>query len=113
MNELATLKWYHYGQNNSGGYYVEPAKNVWVQGSSVAAIEASFESLGCSTEFCSCCGERWYGPWDDTDLTETPEYYGQPLQDMAEPPLNFGDVDTPFGLLVFADGTEKVLHLEP
>lgn len=109
--EALTLKWYHYNQNNSGGYFVDPAQHVWVQGTSADDVERRFEALGFDDSFCLCCGERWSGPWGEDDLTEQPEYYGKKLTELDEKPWSFGRHETPFGLLVYANGATQLLTL--
>lgn len=58
---------YHYRQNNSGGYFLEPAIHVFIQADSVwqADVIAEENGLyfnGCEVgRDCPCCGDRWYG----------------------------------------------------
>lgn len=113
MKELAKLKWYCFDQNNSGGYFTPPARFVWVQGFNPGDIQARFDSLGVSTEYCPCCGERWTRARDLSELTDTPEHFGRPLDQLTEPPSNVTrESKVPFGLLVFYNGTQKILHTE-
>lgn len=54
-------KWFEFSQNNSGGYYLGPAKYVFIQADdSDAAYAILSEQEGFSTSYCECCGERWY-----------------------------------------------------
>ena len=59
---------YSFRQNNSGGYYTEPAKHIIVKDAkdSEHATEIALASgmylggVAAGTD-CSCCGDRWYG----------------------------------------------------
>lgn len=64
MLEAAIPKgtWFHFNQNNSGGYYTGPARNVLIAAEDMDAARARLEAQeGYSSESCSCCGSRWYG----------------------------------------------------
>jgi len=58
---------YSFNQNNSGGYYTEPAKNIIVQDArdekhaTEIALKAGmyFDGVAYGTD-CDCCGDRWY-----------------------------------------------------
>jgi len=53
---------YKFVQNNSGGYYVGPAEFV-VRAESVEGAWAELKKQEWfTTDFCECCGERWYNP---------------------------------------------------
>jgi hypothetical protein len=53
---------YKFVQNNSGGYYVGPAEFV-VRAESVDGAWAELKNQEWfTTDFCECCGERWYNP---------------------------------------------------
>jgi len=53
---------YKFVQNNSGGYYVGPAEFV-VRAESVDSAWAALKKQEWfTTDFCECCGERWYNP---------------------------------------------------
>lgn len=73
---------YHYSQNNSGGVFCEPAGEVIVEADSRdeandIAVEYGVYFNGCATGYdCSCCGDRWYEPWED-EGTDKPEIYGE------------------------------------
>lgn len=110
QNQPTSMKWYQYHQNNSGGYYVEPAQNVWVQGSDCSDIVRRFEALGFDDSYCPCCGERWSHPYDDSELSDEPEFYGEKLTELKEKPWQF-DSEVPFGILIFADGSTQTLTI--
>lgn len=76
---------YTYRQNNSAGYFVRDENvDVYVIIEADSADEANAKALdiglyfnGCHTgQDCSCCGDRWYEPWDDG--TVEPTIYDQP-----------------------------------
>jgi len=58
---------YRFDQNNSGGYYSRPAKNIIVKDArdEKHAVEIAlkagmyFDGVADGTD-CSCCGDRWY-----------------------------------------------------
>lgn len=66
-----------FNQNNSGGYFSDPSRNVIVEADSLdEAIKksephftlcggsgryADYDDCGC----CPCCGHRWSLPWND------------------------------------------------
>jgi len=77
--------YYVFEQNNSGGYYVGP-ETVFVKATTPEmAWEILRKQEWFTTEYCECCGERWYSPdcvWstsaplkgevvDGTDITYT------------------------------------------
>ena len=77
------LKWFHFPQNNSGGYFIEDdvvGADVYIQApTAVVAIEKAKKLFDGRSEYCDCCGERWY--YDEyTKGTVTPEKYGEPLE---------------------------------
>lgn len=78
---------YAFIQNNSGGrFHREHADGishyVVVEGQDYEEIIRRAETIGLyfdgceSGRDCSCCGDRWYRPWGDSELTETPTIYG-------------------------------------
>lgn len=87
MNDLVVtekkLKWFHYNQNNSGGYFIQNdvvAEDVFVQAFSAAEASAIVSpALEEYSQYCECCGERWYYWQDDEDGTDEPEKYGESI----------------------------------
>ena len=76
------MAFFTYSQNNSGGYFHEPAKYVIVEADSpdhadeIAESHCDIYFHGCMIgSDCSCCGDRWSQRWEDG--TEKPEVYGQ------------------------------------
>lgn len=64
---------YKFVQNNSGGYYVGPAEFV-VRAESVDGAWAELKKQEWfTTDFCECCGERWYNPEVLEPINETSE----------------------------------------
>lgn len=88
MNNVTTLKWFHYRQNNSGGYLIvndEVAEDVFIQASSAAEAEERAEAIFAeNSEYCECCGRRWSTGWkSDSDGTDVPCSYGTPITEEA------------------------------
>lgn len=80
------MAWFHYRQNNSGGMWHKTAtvdENVFIEATSMTDADDKFMAIGgyfdgCSTNRdCICCGDRWGRAYEDG--TDTPLYYGQPL----------------------------------
>lgn len=75
---MSESRFYRFHQNNSGGDFLAPAIDVWVEASS--ADEANriaqdngiyFDGIDSDTD-CWCCGDRWY-PADEADAYAAPE----------------------------------------
>jgi hypothetical protein len=81
-------KFFTFHQNNSGGILHLPAKNVIVEAvdkeeANEIAQENGVYFNGCNTGAdCSCCGDRWY-PASDYDANDTPQIYGEELEDIV------------------------------
>lgn len=60
--QSSEYKWYHFTQNNSGGYYSKPAKDILIElrdeekGLAKLVLNCL---LDIDYDFCECCGERW------------------------------------------------------
>ena len=79
--ELAVkLKWFHYSQNNSGGYFIKDdmvCEDVFIQDVSAKRAQLRAEEIfEDRSDYCPCCGERWYTDTSDKDGTDVPEIYG-------------------------------------
>ena len=68
---------YSFRQNNSGGYYTKPARNIIVKDArdSEHATEIALASgmyLGgvAAGMDCGCCGDRWYGMDEQHDTLD-------------------------------------------
>ena len=79
------LYWVEFRQNNSGGYFIrngEVSDVVFIQGKSVEDIERIAESiLSSHSDYCECCGGRWYMWVDESCLTDEPSNYETPLKE--------------------------------
>lgn len=86
------LLWFHFRQNNSGGYFIDDemvCEDVFIQAVNAAEVRAKAEELFDSrSEYCECCGERWYTEVDESDGHPQPTKYGEVLFDLA--PIYFG-----------------------
>jgi hypothetical protein len=81
---------FQFNQNNSGGYFVYDDKvgiseYVIVEAkNALDAWETLNKILDSSTEnawsYCSCCGERGYDVNDDSDGTNQPCIYDEPIE---------------------------------
>ena len=68
---------YSYRQNNSGGYYCQPAKHILVKNARdeehateiAMAAGMYFHGVAAGSD-CSCCGDRWYNIADEYDSLE-------------------------------------------
>lgn len=88
MNEVTTtkpvLKWFTYNQNNSGGYFIideSVCETVVIQAISAREANRVAEDLFAGrSDFCECCGERWYSLWEDEEGDDVPSVYGEPLE---------------------------------
>ena len=82
------MAFYTYSQNNSGGFFCEPAKYVIVEADSQdeaneIAQEHGVYFNGCATGVdCSCCGDRWYPCWEDA--TDEPMIYNTPAAEYKD-----------------------------
>ena len=93
------LKWFEFGQNNSGGSFVvtsELCHRVWIQAPNDVAALAKALDLGVYLHGvrdgidCGCCGDRWHEPYRPTEFPmdygsgltfSGPEEYAQYLAD--------------------------------
>lgn len=88
---VTTTKFFTFGQYNSGGSFDHDPEagigyNVCVEARDAADAKARAEQIGvyfngCDTGMdCPCCADRWFDCLDDSDGTEEPEKYGEPLK---------------------------------
>ena len=68
---------YRFSQNNSGGFYTGPARNIIVKGAeshgdAVGAAEKAGMYLDGvkSGRDCECCGDRWHGTGGEFDTLD-------------------------------------------
>ena len=86
--KLEPLKWFHFSQNNSGGYFIrneDVAEDVYVQAvdakQATAFAEMIFEDY---SEFCECCGPRWTTDYiRDEDGYDVPTKYDEPVDEIV------------------------------
>ena len=108
------MKWFLWGQNNSGGSFVEDehlTHRVFIQAETEEEAEAKAFGFGVYYNGvedgidCDCCGDRWYLP-EEVSLpqvyanAETIEEYAQYLAD------NYGWC-SPEARLFYKDGSVK------
>ena len=82
MTKEVKLKWYAFGQNNSGGYCIEDemvAEWIFVQAPSAktAVMLAEEITKESSYDWCECCGERWYIYARESDGYDFPTMFGR------------------------------------
>lgn len=70
---------YHFHQNNSGGFLKEPACEVFIEAdttdeANAIALENGLYFDGCSKDLdCDCCGDRWYRAYPSDALENEEE----------------------------------------
>ena len=78
------MAFFHYSQNNSGGFYVGPP-HVIIEADNAEKADEIAQKNGVYFDGvidgmdCSCCGDRWSSAevWDDEGDSE-PNIYGKP-----------------------------------
>jgi hypothetical protein len=87
MTNPITLKWFHFNQNNSGGYHIVNevvAEDVYIQAPNADEAAARAEViLEPYSEYCHCCGERWWFHVNDDDGHAVPTLYATPITDVT------------------------------
>ena len=88
-------KFYNYGQNNSGGSFInEMGYYVIIEAESSEEANLKFQDIGgyfngCEKSMdCECCGDRWSAAWED-EGTELPEIYGKQHNPEGEVSINW------------------------
>lgn len=82
---MIETKFYTFHQNNSGGVFEGPARNVIVEATSPEEANRIAQNHdvyfdGCDKGWdCSCCGDRWYPQWSCDEGTDVPCHYDEPL----------------------------------
>lgn len=70
---------YHFHQNNSGGFLAEPACEVFIEAdtaeeANAIGLENGIYFDGCSKNIdCNCCGDRWYRAFNGDRLENEEE----------------------------------------
>ena len=112
------MPFHTFHQNNSGGRFRGPALDVIVEGEDKEdiverALELGLYFDGCANGTdCSCCGDRWYKPWDFDYLDDVPSKYGEPVHGRQEASIykDWSRADEiPITLIVYADGRRETL----
>ena len=82
-------KYYHYRQNNSGGFFTGPAINVYIGADTSEEADAIgvknglyFSGLG----DCDCCGNRWYGADELINPDTHPSDWDQKMSTLDDVP---------------------------
>lgn len=77
--------WYSFRENNSGGKFLGPYNEIWVEAESaeeanrIAVDEFEIYFDGCESGIdCSCCGDRWYRV--DNPGSNYPTIYGVEIE---------------------------------
>jgi len=90
---------YSFRQNNSGGYYTQPAKYIIVKdardsehATEIALASGMYLNGVAAGSDCSCCGDRWYGMDYEFETVE------DAIADALE--FDFGDRDVPDYIIV-------------
>ena len=86
----ADVKWYRFGQNNSGGYFVRNenvCEEVFTQARNATEALHRGELFLDNCDSCPCCGERWNTWIEDQDGTEVPMIYDEPLTEARATPF--------------------------
>lgn len=81
------MKWFTYDQNNSGGYFIDNdqvSHLICVQAETAKeANEKASVITEDFSEWCECCGERWYLSERDSDGADVPAQYGKALSESS------------------------------
>lgn len=111
---------YHYSQNNSGGYFnYYPDKGishyVIIEASSAKSADARAEGVGLyfdGSGDCQCCGNRWSKQWNDDQGKEVPSIYGTPVEEYNPKTAFLGIkwIDGYETFVHYADGSFKGFH---
>ena len=100
--EVATLKWFTFPQNNSGGSFtINDDVDIYVIIQAHNAVEANELAQrigiyfhGVNERFdCECCGDRWYSIWSDDDGNDVPMIYRDPVPCWSNEVVMTVDVD--------------------
>ena len=114
------MPWFLYRQNNSGGLFerTENIRNlVFIEAVDGESANLYAESIGIyfngckSGRDCSCCGDRWYPVWDDSDGITIEQVRGY-IESYAK--FNSkGFADYISAILHYADGRKKDILFTP
>lgn len=104
--DAQSSKFYTVCQNNSGGYFINNehvAEYLIIEARSESEYEKRRHSItDVYSEYCPCCGERWYS-WDDEGYSE-PMIHGAPAQEHIDSHKSFHEKEA---IIYYLDGTTK------
>ena len=104
--DAQSSKFYTVFQNNSGGYFINNehvAEYLIIEAMDEYQFEERLDLITDKySEFCPCCGERWYS-WDDEGKI-APMIYGDPAEDYINSRRNFSNKEA---IIYYLDGTTR------
>ncbi|MGY9985041.1 hypothetical protein HV198_09005 [Citrobacter freundii] len=87
-SDIAGLRWWHFNQNNSGGYFIDNntvSHDVFIQARNADEARTKAENIfEPYSEYCTCCGERWCIDPRDDEGSLYPEIYGTPVHQVEK-----------------------------
>jgi hypothetical protein len=130
------MPFFNYRQNNTGGSFdidiasgltvevIIEARDAYDANSRAESLGIYFDGVGdmevdddgdeyYTGRDCSCCGDRWY-PADNSEGTEKPEHYGEPLVDefqAGEREIRWTDDNKPMIIVHYLDG--RIVGFDP
>lgn len=115
MKREINTKFYTFDQNNSGGYFVENdeygiCETVIIEAITPEHAWGKLNEIGKNVvgfnDYCGCCGQRWSNYLDESDGTDNPEMYGEPIESVEK------SFFTNKAFVHYIDGTMKeFIHL--
>jgi len=86
------MKFFHYNQNNSGGYFIESDEqgigtDIIIEAENAEKANDRLRAIGNKYgsddfwSFCDCCGERWYEQCPGDEGDDVPSFYGRPIEE--------------------------------
>ena len=106
-------KFYLTDQNNSGGYYIinnDVSVYVIVEADSAKDAKTHLRAITENySNFCPCCGERWWINLDEDDGNEVPSVYGEPIEKTECDAIVYYLDDTK---VKYVDGVKEVLIMD-
>jgi len=108
LNHEVKTKFFTESQNNSGGYFIRNEHvdhYVIVEATSVQEAKQKLAEITEDySEFCGCCGERWYPYWSESDGKDIPMIYGTPVEE-------YRDMWQGGAIVYYYDGTKRKFDL--
>lgn len=105
---------YHYSQNNSGGFFTKPAINVIIEAASSeqADVRAQDHGLYFGGEGdCPCCGDRWNTIYYNEKGDVEPSIYGEPVE--SHTTSQWAEKDIPEYVIYYVDGRVESSEVKP